>query len=687
MIHILLISLLNLLSPKYNSEALRHSEVITDTIPPIVFTEKADAIAAALNLEAALRYNTLKIPADRATWEKRKRDLRDRIWKAAGVVVDHNLSLDYRETGEVKMPGYTIKKIYFQTRPGIYATANLYIPEGVGPFPGVINMHGHWSEGKLAESVQSIGHTLAQHGYVVLSIDAWGSGERTTTHGEFEYHGSNLGSSLTDLGETLLGAQIVDNMRGVDLLCSLSYVDKDNIGATGASGGGNQTMWLSAMDDRIKAGMPVVSVGTFQSYVMGSNCVCESLPGGLTFTEESGVLALVAPRALKIVNGLKDGNKAFFPSEMLRSYSNAKIVYDLYGKSDKISYAVFDTTHGYWPEMRELLIGWLNLHLKNEGDGSPVKEKPLKLLSKDELMVFPVGKRDPLVMTTMEYVKRKGQSEVDKVSNSNQIDQKRKRNLLKSITFIPDDDLTAVHQYGQKDWGIEVLLATKKLQQIPLMIRPAKGKGKPAVVLLFTDKNDPTYRKEIINHYLNADYTVVAADLFGLGANNSPVADKVDGGLPRFHTLARSSMWLGHTMQGEWSSEIRLIIQYISQHYSPSTLTIDACRETAVAALIQSGLTGNVTKSVLRTCPVSYIVDDRKGIDFFDMSLHVQGIIPWGDISLLTALSGMENVVFHKPVSLSGREITDDEWESFRKNVNKEMKAAGITKAIKLIQD
>src|SRR5690606_40370156 len=71
----------------------------------------------------------------------------------------------------------------------------------------------------------------------------------------------------------------------VDLLLSLPFVDKENIGATGASGGGNQTMWFAALDERIKAAMPIVSVGTFESAVMGSNCVCELMPGGLTFTE------------------------------------------------------------------------------------------------------------------------------------------------------------------------------------------------------------------------------------------------------------------------------------------------------------------------------------------------------------------------------------------------------------------
>ncbi|MBW7892097.1 MAG: hypothetical protein H3C48_13955 [Chitinophagaceae bacterium] len=66
------------------------------------------------------------------------------------------------------------------------------------------------------------------------------------------------------------------------------------------------------------------------------------------------------------------------------------------------------------------------------------------------------------------------------------------------------------------------------------------------------------------------------------------------------------------------------------------------------------------------------------------MSRHIQGIIPWGDISLLTALSGIENVTFQNPVSLSGRKTSVAEWESFRSNVMKEMKAAGITREVKI---
>ncbi|MEI6423700.1 MAG: acetylxylan esterase, partial [Lentisphaerota bacterium] len=308
---------------------------------PNVWTESfTDYINNQLKTEAARLVRTYQLEADLESWQKKRIELRKQIWKCLGTGVDHSLALDYREYGTIKMDGYSIKKITYQSRLGFHVIGNLYVPDGKGPFPAVINMHGHWSQGRLAERVQERGHSLAKNGYVCLAVDAFGSGERSISHGVFEYHGSNLGASLMNIGETLMGMQVVDNMRGVDLLCSMDYVDKGRIGATGASGGGNQTMWLTAMDDRIAAAMPVVSVGSFQSYVTGVNCVCELLPAGLTFTEESGVLALTAPRALKICNCLQESNPTFFPSEMLRSYKDARKIYQAYDSDDKISYQV-----------------------------------------------------------------------------------------------------------------------------------------------------------------------------------------------------------------------------------------------------------------------------------------------------------------------------------------------------------
>src|SRR5439155_21169183 len=107
-------------------------------------------------------------------------------------------------------------------------------------------------------------------------------------------------------GRRLLGLRVDDNGRAVDYLVSRPEVDGKRLGVTGASGGGNQTMYAGALDERIGAVVPVCSVGTYQAYLRAACCVCEVLPGALRFAEEGDVLALVAPRALLVVNATRD---------------------------------------------------------------------------------------------------------------------------------------------------------------------------------------------------------------------------------------------------------------------------------------------------------------------------------------------------------------------------------------------
>lgn len=654
---------------------LERSAAPCDTMPASA-ARKADNIALTLKEEAGVRFNVLHLPGTLDSWTAYKKALRRRIWDAAGVRVDHTLPLDYHETGAIQRRGYKILKIYFRTRPGVYATANLYVPDGKGPFPAVVNLHGHWAGGKTGEMVQACAHELALNGYVCLNIDAWGSGERTTIHGVHEYHGSNLGASLMDIGETLLGNQLADNIRAVDLLCSLKYVDKNRIGATGASGGGNQTMWLAAMDERIKACVPVVNVGTFQSYIMGSNCVCELLPGGLTFTEEAGVLALISPRALKIFSGQQDRNKAFFPSEMLRSFANVRPVYELYHQPEHISYRVFDTPHGYWPAMREDMLGWFRLYLKNEGDGSPIKEIPFMLLPEDQLMVFPKGQRSPLVKGTAAYCRQRGTEMAGRLKTLRTIDQEMKRDSLRRLIDLPDDGLQEVYKYATGERWSQAIIQTKNNRLIPFRVLPPSGKENKTVLVFFTDKEDPKFREKVLAQYTSKGYRVVMADLWGTGTNASPEAIITDGSLPPFHTLSRAELWLGHSVIGEWANEIALLKEYCRRQFASGVTVIDGSREIAVAVLVQSALYDHPADAlVLRTCPISYVPDSREGIDFFNMALHQPGIQSWGGIPLLAALSRCPWVSFGNPVSLSGIPVPTFAQQAFATTV-KQLKAA-----------
>ena len=81
--------------------------------------------------------------------KKFQKALRKKLWQKFGVVYDNKVPLDVRRFGKVQMPGYTIEKLIYQSRPGLYVTGLLYGPEGKGPFPAVLQMHGHNPEGKF----------------------------------------------------------------------------------------------------------------------------------------------------------------------------------------------------------------------------------------------------------------------------------------------------------------------------------------------------------------------------------------------------------------------------------------------------------------------------------------------------------------------------------------------------------
>ncbi|UCJ08290.1 acetylxylan esterase [Chitinophaga pendula] len=627
-----------------------------------------DRIAAQLRKEAAAAFRHHSTSFSMQHWRETKEALKQKIIRHTGVRIDHDLPLLYRETGHTQQNGYVVKNILFQTQPGVMATANLYIPDGKGPFPAVINSHGHWKDARMGEMVQSLAHSLAQQGFVCLNIDAWGAGERTSIQGEAEYHGANLGASLMNIGTSLMGMQLTDNIRGVDLLCTLQEVDKTRIGATGASGGGNQTMWLAALDERIKAAAPVVSVGTFESYIVHSNCVCELLPDGLTFTEEAAVLGLIAPRALKICNAQRDASKSFSPQEMLRTYHQLSPIYAQEKAKDKCSYEIFNTTHGYWPEIRAAVLGWFTLQLKGTGTGAPQQLATVDLLSLEQLAVFPHTSRDTAVMSTAAYCHRQGTLRREAYLHTTAFNQARKRKELAEILRLQPVPPAQQVQHKSKTAGWEQIELTTAADQLPVLLKRPSQKGKTYTIIL-TPAGKDSIPAKLIQELTATGNGIVLVDGWGIGTHNAPEARKIDGSLPPFHTLARSMIWLGKTIQGQWVQELQLLTAFLRQELQASSISIHASKELAVAALCFAALDGNISSLALKHCPVSYVFDQRAGIDYFNMAIHIPGILPWGDISLLAALSNA-NIILHEPVTMSGHPLDNNTLKSYQQEFN-----------------
>ena len=623
------------------------------------------------------RVSQLDPPQDRASLRRFQKKLRAKLWEKLGTVYDGTLPLDMQDLGTVTRPGFTIHKVLYQSRPDVYVTSLLYVPDGDGPFPAVIHMHGHNKEGKFAERVQALSLDLVLSGYVVLAVDAFGTYERATRCYRGEYHGGFLGSSLLNIGESLMGQQVVDNMRGVDLLRSLPYVKKDRIGATGASGGGNQTMWLAAMDERIAAAMPVVSVGSFASYVSGVNCVCELLPDGLTVTEEAGVLALIAPRPLRIGNALFDVNHTFAVSAMLMTYRQVERVYWNLGCPDKIACTVANRVHGMHDQQREAVLGWFARHLQGKGSGNPIPEPEYELIPEEELHLFSAPEARPAcVATTDVYSRRKGLALREKLLSAPSIDAKAARAGLAKVLRLPALPAQVLHRFEPAD-GYERAAVECGAHLIPLLIRRGTVPGKFRVLADPAGKAAITPEEEAAAMADGA--TLVALDLLGTGETAQP--NPLLGDL---HQYFRQMLWVGRSIPGEWVYDLVCVIRMLEKNEKAADITVRGWREAGAIAVFAAalGLTKPFAVEAV-DAPASYLfcrdsiqsfvsnpVTHRVDGCLYTPALSLPGFLKWGDVTLAAALAEQTGkVTFVSPRTYDGTKYTEKQTAAMKAEI------------------
>jgi dienelactone hydrolase len=262
----------------------------------------------------------------------------------------------------------------------------------------------------MDEHVQPRCIALAKLGYVVLSVDAFGAGERAVEPAAGTYHGALMGASLWPVGTPLLGLQVYDNRRAVDYLISRPEVDPARLAITGASGGGNQSLYAGATDDRLTAVIPVCGVGTYDAYLGTACCVCELNVGGAAYATTGDVLAMIAPRALLVISATRDAVQ-FSASEAAKTVAFAHHRFRLLGADEKIRHISIDSGHDYNQAMREAMYGWVEKWLRGRGDGRPIPEPEIKVEDVAALRCYPDSVSRPRAIVTIpEFARREGRA-------------------------------------------------------------------------------------------------------------------------------------------------------------------------------------------------------------------------------------------------------------------------------------
>src|SRR4051812_10795494 len=309
---------------------------------------------------------------EKKEWEQRAKEIREHVLASCGLwPMPASTPLNAKVFGRVERDGYSVEKAYFETYPGFFLAGNLYRPlgKGNGPFPGILNPHGHWDNGRLADtgsgSIAARCISFARQGMVAFSYDMVGYNDSKTeaNHRSFAINPTNQLWSIS-----LMGLQTWNSIRALDFMESLADVDKSKLACTGESGGGTQTFMLGAVEDRLAAQAPVVMV----SHSMQGGCLCENSPGLRVDYSNMEIAAAPAPRPQILVAAAGDWTK---DTPTIEGPSIEK-VYRLFGQPQKLRYVRFEGPHNYNQRSREAVYEFFGKWLLHAENPETVKEAP-----------------------------------------------------------------------------------------------------------------------------------------------------------------------------------------------------------------------------------------------------------------------------------------------------------------------
>jgi dienelactone hydrolase len=300
--------------------------------------------------------------------------------------------LNVRITGTVQQPGFRIEKLYYESLPGLYVPANLYIPDNIKkPAPAILYQCGHSHSQKV--HYQAHARRFAELGFVCLIVETIQYGEVFGEHwGCYDRGWFNWYSR----GYTPAGVEVWNGIRGVDLLLQRSEVDKNNIGVTGISGGGALSWFIGAVEPRIKAVAPVCGNSTLKSHIatrtVDGHCDCMMMIN--TYLRDfHDIGALIAPRPLYIAQADRDGLNSIESSREV--YYSLKDFYELFEAKENIRFIQTPGGHSYHKTSRQGIFAFFMEHLMdkeiNPAYIEDVEENEQALLDADRLEVYVDG--------------------------------------------------------------------------------------------------------------------------------------------------------------------------------------------------------------------------------------------------------------------------------------------------------
>jgi dienelactone hydrolase len=439
--------------------------------------------------------------SSRRDWEARKRRLREQVLSAAGLTpMPEKSPLHPRIIRRLDFDDYSIEVVLLETLPGYFLGGNLYLPAKVNEKrPAVLIPHGHWERGRLENlpvySVPALGINLARQGYVAFAYDMAGFNDTRQTSHSFSSPAFALWSFHP------MGLQLWNSIRALDFLESLTSVDPRRLAVTGASGGATQTIFLTAVDDRVSVSAPVNMVS---AYMQGGD-PCEEAPNLRIGTYNVEIAALAAPRPMLVVSSTRDWTR-HTPTE---EYPAIQKIYQLYGRPELVEQVQIDAEHNYNEQSRQAVYRFFAAHLHPES--TVFVERSFSLPPDEELLAYPKGDLPPGTAGLEEVAGAWRTAAWNAVQRSSPA---QLHDALRSVLAVEYPNEVESAQNGSR------LLLTRngRRDRVTGLWRPG---GPEPVILVNPEGSQVAARSQLGGELLKSGRTVLMLDLFESNPNRT----------------------------------------------------------------------------------------------------------------------------------------------------------------------
>ncbi len=601
-----------------------------------------------------------------AEWEEQSQQLREAVlqqvvyrgqaaaWRDAAVRVEW---LDTIPGGE----GYHIRKLRYEALPNLWIPALLYEPDQLeGRVPAILNVNGHSAEGKAYVPKQMRCINQARRGMLALNVEWVGMGQLRTAG--FSHSSMN---QLDLCGTSGLAPFFLCMKRGLDVLLSLEHADPERVAVTGLSGGGWQTITISALDTRVKLSVPVAGYSSFLTRTVHHKDLgdSEQTPNDLaTLVDYTHLTAMMAPRSMLLIYNAAD--ECCFESGYALGplLSAAHPIFCLFGKPasllSHVNYA--PGTHNYEQNNREALYRALHQFFYPGDPNFPDEEIPCQdeVKTAEQLAVeLPADNKDFNSLALELAANLPASNSLPEAKEAAQQWQQDARAGLAAIVRASDYEVVPESLQVENASGLRAefwRLNVGGEWMIPVTVI---GKEIAAKTALLVADNGRAAAADVVNRLVQDNWRVVAIDPFGLG--------ELDPGPGKAPTttgalFAMTAAAVGQRPLGIQASQVNAVARWITQHQAaPSVTVVGVGPRASLIALVSAGLEGSAVSSVQLHQALGSLKQTIEG-NWSAMQypeIFCFGLLESFDIRQLVALAAPREVQFVEPSERATQEM------------------------------